>query len=120
MRVPKEDVLSRLREKGFIEGNNQPRAKLAWVDKDEWEVGEALSAIRRGYQNYYSFGHNPRAFADVQYLLQYSCAKTLCRKQQCSLKKLFTAIRLECNAPKKRDDDRRAITFAGLDSRFDW
>jgi group II intron reverse transcriptase/maturase len=120
MRVPIQNVLKRLRDKGFIDSNNQPQAKLAWIHKEEWEIVDAYSAIMRGYRNYYSFVDNPRRLAYLQYLLQFSCAKTLCRKRQCSLKRLFEKIGLECRVAKKKDGDGNVIRKTELAINTSW
>ena len=120
MRIPIEDVLKRIREKGFIDGNNQPQAKTAWIHKEEWEIVEAYSAIMRGYRNYYSFVDNPRRLAYLEFLLQYSCAKTLCRKRQCSLRKLFQRIGLKCKVPKKKNEDGEVIKYTELALNTNW
>ena len=120
MRVPIQSILKRLREKGFLDGENQPQAKLAWIHKEEWEIVEAYSAIMRGYRNYYSFVDNPRRLAYLQFLLQFSCAKTLCRKRQCSLRRLFARIGLRCEVPKKKDSDGKVIKTSKLALNTSW
>ena len=119
-KVPIQNILERLRDKGFIDNNFQPQAKLAWIHKEEWEIVDAYSAIMRGYRNYYSFVDNPRRLAYLQHLLQFSCAKTLCRKRQCSLKALFTKVGLRCEVPKKRDSDGKVISSTSLALNHDW
>lgn len=120
MRMPIQHVLKRLRDKGFIDGNNQPQARLAWIHKEEWEIVDSYSAIMRGYRNYYSFVDNPRRLAYLQFLLQFSCAKTLCRKRQCSLKRLFARIGLRCRVPKKWDGDGKVIKTTELALQSSW
>lgn len=120
MKMPIQNVLKRLRDSGFLDSDFQPQAKLAWIHKQEWEIVEAYSAILRGYRNYYSFVDNPRRLAYLQYLLQFSCAKTLCRKRQCSLRKLFKRIGLVCKVPKKRDGDGSVVKTTQLALQTTW
>lgn len=120
MDVPRDKVLKRLREAGFIDGENNPTARLAWIEKEEWEIVEGYSAIIRGYRNYYAFVDNYQCLRYLQYLLQYSCAKTLCRKRQTSLKKLFSETGVSCRVVKQRDKDGQAIKNTQLDLRAKW
>jgi len=120
MRMPIQNILERLKDKGFIDGNNQPQAKSAWIYKEEWEIVEAYSAIMRGNRNYYSFVDNPRRLAYLQYLLHFSCAKTLCRKRQCSLKKLFKKTGNKCKVPKKINEKGDILKFSELALKTDW
>ncbi|MCI5108935.1 MAG: reverse transcriptase domain-containing protein [Marivita sp.] len=114
MRMPTEKILKRLRENGFIDGTNQPQARRAWINKEDWEIVEAYNGIIRGYRNYYSFVDNPRSLHYLQYLLQYSCAKTLCNQKRISLRKLFRKHGVGCKVPKKWDKDGKVIKFSEL------
>lgn len=120
MKMPTQSILKRLRDKGFIDGSNQPQAKLAWIVKEEWEIVEAYSSIMRGYRNYYSFVDNPAQLRYLQYLLQFSCAKTLCRKRQCSMKNLFGRLGLTCKVPKKHDKDGKVVKYSELPLQAKW
>lgn len=120
MRVPIQNILVRIRDKGFIDNSNQPQAKTAWIYKEEWEIVESYSAILRGYRNYYSFVDNPLSLAYLQFLLQFSCIKTICRKRQCSRRYLVTRIGLQCQVPKKRDGDGKVIKSVQLALNTNW
>jgi group II intron reverse transcriptase/maturase len=120
MTMPREKVLNRIREAGFIDGDSNPIARLGWIEKEEWEIVERYSSILRGYRNYYSFVDNIYTVRYLQYLLQYSCAKTLCRKRQTSMKKLFSSIGPSCRVIKKRNDDGKGVSYAQLDLKQSW
>lgn len=115
-----ESIIDRLKEGGFIDGNRKPVAKIAWMDKEDWEIIGKYNEILRGYRNYYSFVDNPLRLKHMQYLLQFSCGKTLCRKHQISLKKLFAKYGQDFTVPTKWDGKGEPVKYTSLDLKRQW
>lgn len=115
-----ESIINRLRSGDFIDGNKNPIAKNAWIDKADWEIVGRYNDILRGYRNYYSFIDNPLRLKFLQYLLQYSCGKTLCRKHQTSLRKLFAKYGPNLKVPCKWDTEGKPVKYISLDLQKSW
>jgi len=91
LKIPMDDVLKRLAVKKFCTPNTyEPIHFPAWQNYDDWEIINRYNAMFRGIYNYYCFSANKYKMCRVFYILQYSCAKTLCGKHRIkSVKKLM-------------------------------
>jgi len=91
LKAPMQDILKRLAEKKFCTPNTyMPIHYPAWQNHEDWEIINRYNAMFRGIYNYYCFAANKYQMYRVFYILQYSCAKTLCCKHKISsIKKLM-------------------------------
>src|SRR5260370_12865522 len=89
MEAPMPKLIKRLSERGFCTAEGIPTAKagLAYLDTDQ--IINLYSSVNRGIQKYYRFVDNWSRLNRVQYILRYSLAKTLARKYNISLSKVF-------------------------------
>ncbi len=120
MTAPTDDLIRRLNERGFCDTSGEPLAKTGWIMQDDHMIVERYGQILTGIANYYSFVDNPLAIKRIQHILHFSCAKTLCRKHQLSLRKLFRARRLELVTPKRWDEDGKATAYISLPLQRKW
>ena len=120
MFAPKAELLKRLEERGFCDKQGKPTAKVGWIIQDDHLIVERYGQILTGLLNYYSFVDNPLALKHVQQILHFSCAKTLCRKHQLSLMKLFRRRRLNLMTPKRWDENGKPTAFVSLPLRTSW
>lgn len=120
MTAPRDDLIRRLNERGFCDKNGKPQAKSVWIAQDDHTIVQRYGQILAGILNYYSFVDNPLVLKHIQHILHFSCAKTLCRKHQLSLRKLFRRRRLELVTPKRWDENGKAIAFESLPLRRNW
>lgn len=87
--APVSDIVERLHARQFCDANGFPTHKGAYIALDPDQIVRLYSGINRGIQNYYRFVDNFSAVQRIQYILQYSCAKTLAAKYRLSLKQIF-------------------------------
>jgi nicotine oxidoreductase len=89
MHAPLPKLLKRLQDKGLCTDKGSPLAKRGWSFLDLDQIVLLYSGINRGIQNYYRFTDNWSRLTRIQYILQYSLAKTLAFKLKRSVKKVF-------------------------------
>lgn len=89
----RDRVLPRMMNNGFIRkyGNTyRGCCKAPWTVLKEPEIIQRFNYIIRGYVNYYTpMSDYPTGIIYIYYLLKMSCAHTISRKRNCSLRKTF-------------------------------
>ena len=108
MKAPLSRLVKRLSDRGFCTKEGEPIPKSGWAFLDAEQIVSLYSSVNRGIQNYYRFADNWGQLNRVQYILQYSLAKTLARKYQISMTKIF-----------KRFGKQMTISVAAKDGRKD-
>ena len=89
MKAPMAKIITRLSDRGFCTKEGEPIAKAAWAYLDMDQIVHLYSSVNRGIQNYYRFADNWRQLSSIQYILEYSLAKTLARKFKISVQGVF-------------------------------
>jgi hypothetical protein len=89
IQAPMPRLLKRLTDRGFCTNEGEPKAKSGWIYLDMDQIVQLYSSVNRGMQNYYRFVDNWRQLTRVQYILEYSLAKTLAQKFKISMPKVF-------------------------------
>jgi group II intron reverse transcriptase/maturase len=89
MKAPLPKLIKRLSDRGFCTKEGEPISKAAWVYLDMDQILQLYSSVNRGIQNYYRFTDNWRHLGRIQYILEFSLAKTLAHKYQISVPKVF-------------------------------
>jgi len=89
MKAPIPKLIKQLSDRGFCTKEGEPTPKSAWAYLDAEQIVSLYSSVNRGIQNYYRFADNWGQVNRVQYILEYSLAKTLARKYQISMSKVF-------------------------------
>jgi group II intron reverse transcriptase/maturase len=89
MKVPLPRLVKRLGGRGFCTPLGVPIAKPGWSYLDIERIISLYSSINRGIQNYYRFVDNWKHLSRIQYILEYSLAKTLARKGKITLSEVF-------------------------------
>ena len=82
LKAPMEKLIQRLHQKGFCDKRGRPIHKAAWIKQDEDQIISQYSAVNRGLQQYYRPTDNWAEMNRVQYVLNFSLAKTLAAKRQ--------------------------------------
>jgi group II intron reverse transcriptase/maturase len=108
MKAPLPKLVKRLSERGFCSAEGEPTPKSGWAFLDAEQIVSLYSSINRGIQNYYRFADNWGQLNRIQYILQHSLAKTLARKYQIPMTKVF-----------KRFGKQMTIHVAGKDGKKD-
>lgn len=85
----RERVLGNLVRKGFCKEDYTPKAKIAWIILDEYEIVIKFRHMLIGLTNYYQRCDNLNMMSQIKYILKYSCAKTLARRRKESVRKIF-------------------------------
>jgi hypothetical protein len=89
MKAPMAKIIKRLSDRGFCTKEGEPIAKAAWAYLDMDQIVNLYSSVNRGIQNYYRFVDNWRQLSSIQYILEYSLAKTLARKFKITVPGVF-------------------------------
>ena len=89
MKAPMARIITSLSDRGFCTKEGEPIAKAAWAFLDMDQIVNLYSNVNRGIQNYYRFVDNWRQLSSIQYILEYSLAKTLARKFKISVFGVF-------------------------------
>jgi len=109
LKAPMRKLIAKLHQNGFCRADGFPTSKGMWTVLPVDQVLNLYSMINRGLLNYYRFVHNFGRLARVQYILQYSLAKTLAHKFKVSMSKVFQdhghnlAFRLELPGGKVKE-----------------
>ena len=75
---------------GFCNSKGQPLHKKDWLFRNLEEIITRANAGLKGYRDYYSFVDNYSSLRRIEYIIQYSCAKTISSKMKLhSLRKTF-------------------------------
>lgn len=134
MTAPVEEIIEKLHKKGICEKDGFPRSKRGWVCWDDVQIIQQFNAINRGILNYYSFVDNYANLGRIQYILQYSAAKTLAHKHKTKMTKIFgsrgknltTKVRKEERVIKEvslylnKDWKRDKFRYKGIGKEFNW
>lgn len=116
-------ILNRLKLDQFCNKNFEPRAKPGWLIYDDYEIVEKYGQIFRGLYNYYFPCERLTRLNRISYILQYSCARTLARKQNVSKRVIFKKygknliIKKTMKSTKNEDAIRTAQFFTLTDFR---
>jgi hypothetical protein len=89
LKAPIRKLVQRLHDKGFCDGDGYPQSKNYWVGFDIEDIVNLFSSVNRGLQNYYRFARNFGAMTRIQYILQFSLAKTLAQKLRIPMARVF-------------------------------
>ena len=89
MNAPLPKLVKRLSDRGFCSKEGEPTPKPGWAFLDADQIVNLYSGVNRGIQNYYRYTDNWGQLHRVQYILEYSLAKTLAVKFQISVPKAF-------------------------------
>lgn len=89
IKAPMDKLIKKLEERGFCTVSGEPIAKGGWQHLDIDQIIELYASTNRGIQNYYRFVDNWRDISRIQYILEYSLAKTLASKLKISVAKVF-------------------------------
>jgi len=89
MEAPMDRILRKLSDRGLCTKEGEPIAKSGWIFLDEEQIVSLYASINRGIQNYYRFTDNFARLTRIQYILMFSCAKTLSAKLRLTMPKVF-------------------------------
>jgi group II intron reverse transcriptase/maturase len=84
--VPLKDLSKKLKK---YMANGQPTAMYAFTNQPTDHIIEHYNGVIRGWYNYYQLAENVCSLHYARYVLQYSLAKTLARKERSSVSKIF-------------------------------
>jgi group II intron reverse transcriptase/maturase len=84
--VPLKDLSKKLKK---YMANGQPTAMYAFTNQPTDHIIEHYNGVMRGWYNYYQLAENVCSLHYARYVLQYSLAKTLARKERSSVSKIF-------------------------------
>lgn len=87
--IPKERLLNSLKEKGFCDHTFFPIAYKCFSNFEDLLIVQRFNSIRRGLINFYCLVDDSNPLWQIDYILRYSCAKTLAQKHKTSMSKIF-------------------------------
>jgi hypothetical protein len=89
MNAPLPKLVKRVSDRGCCSPQGEPTPKAGWAFLDADQIVNLYSSVNHGIQNYYRFADNWGQLHRVQYILEYSLAKTLAVKFKISVPKVF-------------------------------
>lgn len=89
LKVPMEELVKRLHQKGFCDKKGFPIHKAPWTLLDEDQIVQLYSSINRGILQYYRPVDNWARLQRIQYIMKFSLAKTLAAKRKTSVAKVI-------------------------------
>lgn len=131
--APVQKLVTKLHSKDFCDAEGTPMSKRAWIPLDDQQIIEQYNGVLRGLLNFYSFADNYSRLNRIQYILQFSAAKTLAAKHRSSVRKIFrkhgrrltvkwetaTGKRKETFLKLERDWKAQPDRFVGIGAEFD-
>lgn len=117
MKAPMDRLIKKLEERGFCTISGEPMAKGGWQHLDIDQIIELYASTNRGIQNYYRFVDNWRDISRIQYILEYSLAKTLGSKLKISVAKVFDRFGDNISVKVKSAKGERTVNFY---KNMDW
>lgn len=87
--VPKDRILNSLKIKGFCDHNYFPVALKKFSNFDDRLIVQRFNSVRIGLINFYTLVDDSNPFWQIDYIIRYSCAKTLAQKHKTSISKIF-------------------------------
>ncbi len=118
MYAPIDEIVERLYKKGLCTSNGFPTTKPIWAQWDDVQIIQQYNAINRGILNYYSFVENYSQLTRVQYILQYSAAKTLAQKHKTKMTRIFASRGKQLTTKVTKDE--KVIKEVSLFLNKDW
>ncbi|GHO53761.1 reverse transcriptase/maturase family protein [Ktedonobacter robiniae] len=107
IKAPIKKIIKRLHEHKICTAEGEPTAKGAWSHLDLQQIVALYSSINRGIQNYYRFVDNWGELTRIQYILQFSLAKTLAQKLKLSKRAVFKRFGKNLCIKGKTVDDKK-------------
>jgi len=111
IKAPLSRLVKKLAERGFCTTGGEPIAKGGWQHLDIDQIIELYTSINRGLQNYYRFVDNWREVSRIQYILEYSLAKTLASKLRISVGQVFDRYGDTISVKVKGAKGERTVKF---------
>lgn len=89
LKAPVPKLVARLAKKGYCKPNGEPTPKTAWQHLNVEQIISLYSSVNRSFLGYYRPADNFRELARIQYILEYSLAKTLAMKMRVRVSKVI-------------------------------
>ncbi|MBN1621485.1 MAG: group II intron reverse transcriptase/maturase [Endomicrobiales bacterium] len=119
LKSPISDIVKRLNVKGYCKADGYPIANTQYMNRSIKDTIKHYSSINRGIQNYYRFTDNFCKVARIQYILQYSLAKTLAGKYKTSMKKIFRKYGKNITYCFRKDDNTESLCSFWLNDKWE-
>lgn len=87
--IPITRVIKRLQMKNFCDHKGAPTSRPGWTIQTDTIIITGYNEILNGLLNYYGPANNLESLRRIQYILKYSCLKTLAHKHKCGTRKIF-------------------------------
>jgi hypothetical protein len=81
-------IINALARQNFCTSFGYPKSKSGWVTWTDSKIIEHFNRLRNTFFLFYSGCNNSKALYRIQYILHYSCAKTLACKHKTNLRKI--------------------------------
>lgn len=116
-----ERIFRKIRTSGFVKGADlYPIGKRPWAALDEFQIVQKYDSIMRGIVNFYFKCDTAYPLNRIDYILRYSCAKTLATRKKITVSQVFSLYGKDLTINKNIKSDSkggfrtRTICFKGL------
>lgn len=114
--IPLDEVINRLTERGFCDGNGFPTHHTVLIAFDKDQIVAQYNSVMRGIANYYAACTNFSKLNRVDYILRYSLAKTLANKERSSMVKQFQKRGKNLRVEKAVGEKKVSVSFVDFRS----
>ncbi len=121
LKVNMNGIIKRLKEAGMCDGLGFPICRKSHINYEDWEIIRSHNSVLDGLSNYYSFVSNRNKLQRIQYIIQYSAAKTLAGKHKTSMAKIFKSYGSDLKVKYGKDKEvsiRNDIDWSVKTSNF--
>lgn len=87
--IPNQKIVQGLYKCGYCDVTGFPLAYKRWTVFNDYLIVRAFHEVRSRFLNYYALADDSNLFFRIDYILRYSCAKTLAHRHQSSIRKIF-------------------------------
>lgn len=88
-KVPSGLLIQRLYTKGFCDNKGFPLAQKKWTNQEDMVIVKTFNKLLYGINNYYAGASDQQPLSRIDYILRWSCAKTLAHKHKSTCNKMF-------------------------------
>ncbi|WP_046869033.1 reverse transcriptase domain-containing protein [Microvirga massiliensis] len=120
LKAPINDIVAKLHQNGFCTKEGHPLSKRAWAVLDDDQIISRFNAVLDGILNYYSFTDNFARMRRVQYILQFSAAKTLSHRHRMkSIRRAFAKYGYNLTTRLRNKDGEERVVSMRLRKSFE-
>ena len=119
LEAPIGKIIHHLHRAGFCDGSGRPMPKKDWLFRSLEEIITTANAHLKGYRDFYIFADNFSGLRRIEYIIQYSCAKTISAKMKLgSLRKTFKKYTTSLSVCREKSTEKVQLDLTRFAKRI--